>query len=207
MTNDKTISSDRKGKNKERFQHTHDPKTGERLRYGTTDDAMSLMDMVRQEKAGSRTTSNMDLEFANKIMTDASYENNLDYMDEKAEVMGARKGMTEEQKMRHAIKDYKRSQDALQKCRSCYHDDKPPQCCMISLGTQTYLALPNVQELTPGHCLIVPLQHVTSMLECDDDVWDEVRVSKKKEVFLCKTCESYIVVCKKDSTYHQKKMY
>ncbi|KAI7858632.1 CwfJ C-terminus 1-domain-containing protein-like protein [Circinella umbellata] len=179
LTNDKTISSDRKGKNKERFQHTHDPKTGERLRYGTTDDTMSLMDMVRQEKAGSRTTSNMDLEFANKIMTDSSYENNLDYMDEKAEVMGARKGMTEEQKMRHAIKDYKRSQDALEKCRFCYHDDKPPQCCMISLGTQTYLALPNVQELTPGHCLIIPLQHVGSMLECDDDVWDEVRNFQK----------------------------
>lgn len=50
---------------------------------------------------------------------------------------------------------------------------------MISLATQTYLALPLVQELVPGHCLIVPLQHVTSMLECDDDVWDEVRVRDK----------------------------
>lgn len=32
------------------------------------------MDMVRQEKAGSRATNNMDLEFANKIVTDASFE-------------------------------------------------------------------------------------------------------------------------------------
>ncbi|KAI9496028.1 CwfJ C-terminus 1-domain-containing protein-like protein [Zychaea mexicana] len=179
LSNDSTISSDRKGKNKERFQNTHDPKTGERLRYGTTDDKISLMDMVRQEKAGSRATSNMDLEFANKIMTDATFENNLDYMDDKAEVMGARKGMTEEQKMRFAVRDYKRTQGALEKCRFCYHDDKSPQCCMVSLATQTYLALPNVQELTPGHCLIVPIQHVTSMLECDDDVWDEVRNFQK----------------------------
>lgn len=51
---------------------------------------------------------------------------------------------------------------------------------MVSLGTLTYLALPNVQELVPGHCQIVPLQHVSSMLECDDDVWDEVRVSATK---------------------------
>lgn len=48
---------------------------------------------------------------------------------------------------------------------------------MISLGTTCYLALPNVQELTPGNCLIIPINHVTSTLECDDDVWTEIRVS------------------------------
>ncbi|KAF7727149.1 hypothetical protein EC973_008010 [Apophysomyces ossiformis] len=168
-----------KVKGKERYKGTHDPVTGERLKYGTADDTMSLMDMVRQEKAGSRMATNMDMEFANRIMTDASFENNLDYMDEKADVMAAKKGVSEEQKMRYAIQDYKRTQQALEKCRFCYHDSEPPQCPMISLGTQTYLALPNVQELTPGHCLIVPLQHVTSMLECDDDVWSEVRNFQK----------------------------
>ena len=28
--------------------------------------------------------------------------------------------------------------------------------------------------------MIVPLNHVTSTLECDDDVWDEIRVSERK---------------------------
>lgn len=28
-----------------------------------------------------------------------------------------------------------------------------------------------------GHCLIVPMQHCLSTLECDDDAWDEIRVS------------------------------
>lgn len=74
LKNDSTSSKDRKGKNKERFQGTHDPKTGERLKYGTTDDNMSLMDMLRQEKAGSQAQGNMDLEFANKIATDATFE-------------------------------------------------------------------------------------------------------------------------------------
>lgn len=35
---------------------------------------MSLMDMVRQERAGSRRVNNMDLEFANRIVSDASFE-------------------------------------------------------------------------------------------------------------------------------------
>lgn len=45
------------------------------------------------------------------------------------------------------------------------------------MGTRTYLATTLFEELTPGHCLIVPIQHHLSMLEADDDVWDEVKVS------------------------------
>ena len=35
-----------------------------------------------------------------------------------------------------------------------------------------------------GHCFIVPIQHHLTMLEGDDDVWDEVRVSLCWEAFL-----------------------
>ncbi|KAI8328978.1 CwfJ C-terminus 1-domain-containing protein-like protein [Chlamydoabsidia padenii] len=166
-------------KGKKQYEGTHDKVTGERLRYSAADDSMSLMDMVRQERAGSRKVNNMDMEFANRIAGDASFENNLDYMDDKADVMAAKKGMSEEQKMKYAISDHKRTQKALETCRLCYHDNTPPQCAMISLATQTYLALPNTQELAPGHCMIVPIQHVSSMLECDDEVWTEVRNFQK----------------------------
>ncbi|KAI9303435.1 CwfJ C-terminus 1-domain-containing protein-like protein [Cunninghamella echinulata] len=166
-------------KGKQLYKGTHDKVTGERIRYSATDDSLSLMDMVRQERAGGRRGNNMDLEFANRIVTDASFENNLDYMDDKADVMAAKKGVSEEKMMRFAINDHKRTQQILDTCRYCYHDDTPPQLAMISLATQTYLALPNTQELTPGHCLIVPLQHVGSTLECDDDVWTEIRNFQK----------------------------
>ncbi|CAO3644300.1 unnamed protein product [Cunninghamella echinulata] len=166
-------------KGKQLYEGTHDKVTGERIRYSATDDSLSLMDMVRQERAGGRRGNNMDLEFANRIVTDASFENNLDYMDDKADVMAAKKGVSEEKMMRFAINDHKRTQQILDTCRYCYHDDTPPQLAMISLATQTYLALPNTQELTPGHCLIVPLQHVGSTLECDDDVWTEIRNFQK----------------------------
>ncbi len=47
---------------------------------------------------------------------------------------------------------------------------------MIVLGTRVYLSCTLHDELVPGHCLIVPIQHHLTMLEGDDDVWDEVRV-------------------------------
>ena len=47
---------------------------------------------------------------------------------------------------------------------------------MIALGTRVYLSCTLHEELVPGHCLIVPIQHHLTVLEGDDDVWDEIRV-------------------------------
>ena len=44
------------------------------------------------------------------------------------------------------------------------------------MGTRVYLSCTLTEELLNGHCLIVPIQHHLTMLEADDDVWDEVRV-------------------------------
>lgn len=60
-------------KGKKKYEDTHDKVTGERIRYGTSDDILSLAEMVRQEKGGGK-SSNMDMEFANRIMSDATFE-------------------------------------------------------------------------------------------------------------------------------------
>lgn len=44
------------------------------------------------------------------------------------------------------------------------------------MGTRAYLSCTLFEELIEGHCYIVPIQHHLSMLEADDDVWDEIRV-------------------------------
>jgi diadenosine tetraphosphate (Ap4A) HIT family hydrolase len=31
--------------------------------------------------------------------------------------------------------------------------------------------------MTPGHCMIVPYEHVLTTLDCDDDEWTEIRVT------------------------------
>ena len=73
----------------------------------------------------------------------------------------------------------------LDRCPLCYHDDtnKPPLAPVVSLATRVYLTLPTEPEIvspakgTVGGACIVPLQHRVNLLECDDDEWEEIRVS------------------------------
>jgi hypothetical protein len=58
---------------------------------------------VRQEKAGSRSATDMDMDLANRIAGDVTFEDDLEYMDEQAEKMATKKEKTEEAKIRHAI--------------------------------------------------------------------------------------------------------
>lgn len=76
------------------------------------------------------------------------------------------------------LPDYKRTQKALASCSFCFgEDDSPPKAPVIAMGTMVYLSCTTSEELVNGHCLIVPIQHHLTMLEADDDVWDEVKVS------------------------------
>lgn len=62
----------------------------------------------------------------------------------------------------------------------CYSDEgEPPKVPVVALGTRTYLALMENEELVPGHCRIVPVQHYLSCLEIDEEEgWDEIKVRR-----------------------------
>lgn len=73
--------------------------------------------------------------------------------------------------------DYARTKKALDSCTLCYSDEGlPPRAAVVALGTRAYLALLENEELVPGHCRIVPIQHHFSTLEAEDETWDEIRV-------------------------------
>ena len=75
--------------------------------------------------------------------------------------------------------DYKKTQKVLASCQFCYgEDDSPPKAPVIAMATRCYLSCTLNQELVDGHCLIVPIQHHLTTLEGDDDLWDEIRVSR-----------------------------
>lgn len=119
-------------------------------------------------------------------------------MDDNAERLGRQKMRTDAMKRQFAVhgrfansilvldseqfsrSDYKRTQKALATCQFCYgEDDSPPKAPVVAMGTQAYLSCTLNEELLDGHCLIVPIQHHLTMLEADDDVWDEVRVRNR----------------------------
>lgn len=85
--------------------------------------------------------------------------------------------------------DYKRTQKVLATCPFCFgENDEIPKAPIIAMGTRVYLSCTLTEELVDGHCLIVPIQHHLTMLEGDDDVWDEVRVRQPQQSFLRALC-------------------
>lgn len=65
----------------------------------------------------------------------------------------------------------------LDSCDRCFGTAKMEKQLLVAMGTAVYLALPWYEGLLPGHCQIVPVQHVTCATELDEDVWTEVVVS------------------------------
>ena len=98
-------------------------------------------------------------------------------MDDNADKIARTVKKTDEQLKSAAIFDHRKTQTALDNCSMCFKDDGriPPQMAVVSMGNRVYLGLPLYKEFLPGHCMIVPVQHVTSTLELDDDAWDEIR--------------------------------
>ena len=162
---------------KRRFEVDTHTATGERIRYSKDEEATSLSELVRQEKMGAGV--GFDKEFADRIAKDASFRNDLDYMDEDADRLSRKKDVSDSKKRQFAINDFKKSQEAVDKCSFCYTESIAPRVSVISLGVKTYLALPETIDMVPLHCLIVPVQHTLSSLELEDDAWDEIRNFQK----------------------------
>jgi len=76
-----------------------------------------------------------------------------------------------------AIGDFQKMNKILDTCPLCHHEDRnePPIAPLTSLATRVYLTLPTEPEISPGGACIVPIQHRTNLLECDDDEWEEIR--------------------------------
>jgi diadenosine tetraphosphate (Ap4A) HIT family hydrolase len=46
---------------------------------------------------------------------------------------------------------------------------------MVALGTRVFLTLSTEPEISDGGACIVPIEHHTNLLECDEDEWEEIR--------------------------------
>jgi hypothetical protein len=136
---------------------------------------MTIEDMVRQERRTK--TQNGGMVFAERIAKDAKFDNDLDYMDDNASKL-AKSGPKSEINLRNtAISDFQKMSRILDTCPLCHHEDidEPPLAPIVSLATRVYMTLPTEPEIAFGSATIVPIQHRTNLLECDDDEWEEIR--------------------------------
>ncbi|CAO2650334.1 Nn.00g016260.m01.CDS01 [Neocucurbitaria sp. VM-36] len=140
---------------------------------------MSIEDMVRQERRTKGQAGGEGMLLAEKIAKDSKFDNDLDYLDENATKLATRAPKSTVNLRNQAIQDYQRTNRILDSCPLCHHEDKsppqPPLAPIVSLGTRTFLTLPTEPEISEGSAVIVPIQHRTNLLECDDDEWEEIR--------------------------------
>jgi hypothetical protein len=140
-------------------------------------DKMTIEDMVREERRTRGQRGGEGLRLAERIAKDGKFDNDLDYMDENAAKLAKRIQKSEINLRNAAVNDFQKINSILDKCQLCHHEDRdqPPVAPVISLGTRVYLTLPTEPELVDGGAVIVPIQHRTNLLECDDDEWEEIR--------------------------------
>jgi hypothetical protein len=100
-------------------------------------------------------------------------------MDENAAKLAKRVQKSEINLRNTAISDVQKINKALDSCPLCHREDTdtPPIAPRVSLATRTFLTLPTEPEISDGGAGIVPIQHRANLLECDDDEWEEIRVS------------------------------
>ena len=99
-------------------------------------------------------------------------------MDENAAKLAKRVHKSEINLKDGAIAGFQRMNRILDNCQLCHREDtnSPPVAPIVSLATRSYLTLPTEPEISEGGACIVPVQHRTNLLECDDDEWEEIRV-------------------------------
>ncbi|KAF2866819.1 cell cycle control protein cwf19 [Massariosphaeria phaeospora] len=158
---------------------TVDNKRGQERGTVVENEDMSVEDMVRQERRTKGQAGGEGMLLAEKIAKDAKFTNDLEYLDENAAKLATRAPKSTINLRNAAIADYQRTNRILDSCPLCHHEDKsppqPPLAPLVSLATRVFLTLPTEPEVSDGGAVIVPIEHHTNLLECDDDEWDEIR--------------------------------
>lgn len=143
---------------------------------------MSIEDMMREERRTRGAPGGEGLRLAERIAKDAKFNDDLEYLDDNAEKLARRTHKSEATLKTIAVHDFKRMNKILDSCPLCHHEDcQPPEdlptAPIVSLATRVFLTLPTEPELTgaEGGAVIVPVEHHTNLLECDNDEWEEIR--------------------------------
>lgn len=163
-----------KKKQRKKALDTHKDK--QRVRYFPDDDKYSLKQMFENEKFN--TGNDQDSEFM-KIASNIRKNDDLD--DLFADNVRRKKSDSkiEEASRSKAISQHQKMSDSLDNCPRCIQSSAMQKHLIVSMGEYVYLSMPSYEPLMEGHCLIVPIRHVSSVTQLDENEWEEMRDFRK----------------------------
>ncbi|RMZ56280.1 hypothetical protein APUTEX25_002470 [Auxenochlorella protothecoides] len=77
------------------------------------------------------------------------------------------------------VREFGRAARGQERCGRCFTSVARQRHLALAVGQGAYLALPPRGRLVPGHCQILPMEHVPSTRQVDETVWTELRNFKK----------------------------
>jgi hypothetical protein len=166
-----------RGRRKKQKVTTHG-RSGERERYFDDDDNHSLKSLVEREKLNTAEDQNrMFARLAGRGLgrTDDDYQVDDGLLERAASKQS--QSHIESREHRLAVIEHKKMSASLDKCQYCFTN--VPKHLIVAIGIKVCLMVPAHRSMNEGHCLIVPMQHVTQSTVVDEDVWDEIKIFRK----------------------------
>lgn len=168
---------------------------GLKSRYFANDDTTDLDTMVRRTKHGveeqmdaiiARNIAKRSYFKGNEFNVDDEYEFDagLEFLESsKVSKRGRQHGQEKDELARkekaRQIREYKSTSRVLDRCKLCLGSNSRKKHLMVSVGTCAYLAIPEKGRLIPGHCCVMPTEHIPSARVADENTWEEMRNFKK----------------------------
>lgn len=148
---------------------------GQRVRYFADDDKYSLQELFQKEKFSTIEDQNMSF---GKIISKVRADDLDDAFEDSARIkVSADKVQTRERS--EAIKEHLRTEKTLESCHWCFESKRMLKHLIIAVGVKCYLCVPPYKSLTEGHCLIIPMSHVSCVTQLDEDIWEEMQTFRK----------------------------
>ncbi|KAI3413488.1 hypothetical protein GPALN_010978 [Globodera pallida] len=79
----------------------------------------------------------------------------------------------------HVESEHKFIEHTLESCPKCINSKSLEKHSIVAYGLKTYLAVVNWDGLSPEHCYIAPMAHCASLVQMDEDVYEEMKLWMK----------------------------
>lgn len=130
---------------------------------------------MQYEKEKFTSAADQDMEFANIAGKHKNPNDDLDELFTDKVRKNVDSQDLDRKERDRAIREHQDMKRTLEQCDKCFDSAKLEKQLIIAMGKNVYLSLPWHEGLQTGHCLIVPISHVSCATQLEDDVWQEMR--------------------------------